>query len=142
MKIDAQTRSDIEALVYEHAWRLDFHQSATLGELYLEAGRLHGIGPDRQGRASIDAYGSVRAEQRQTVARHVCTNLRLTPLENGRIAGQLIITLFRHKGEGFGPADPVAVADAHDVYARDDDGSWKLAERRLSLAFESEAHKL
>src|SRR5579863_9927677 len=48
--IDPQIRSEIEALVVEHAWRLDHHQSGSLAELYTDDGRLLGIGPDRIGR--------------------------------------------------------------------------------------------
>lgn len=139
--IDAQIRHEIESLIYEHAWMFDNHESDKLADLYLEDGRLYGIGPERKGRAALRAYGTERAKMTHRAARHVCTNLRLVPLEDGRIGGQVMIILFSHDGEGLGTADPCALADAHDIYARDDDGNWKIAERRLQLAFESESHK-
>jgi hypothetical protein len=139
--IDAQVRHEIENLVYEHAWLLDSHESERLADLYLEDGRLYGIGPERQGREALTAYGVERAAMTGRTARHVCTNLRLAPLDDGRIKGHLMITLYRHDGEAPGPAEACALADAHDIYGRDADGRWKLAERRLELIFESESHK-
>lgn len=139
--IDAEIRHEIESLVYEHAWLIDSHQSNRLADLYLEDGRLYGIGPEQKGRDALLEHGKRRAAMTGRTARHVCTNLRLTPLDNGRVAGHLVTTLFSHDGEGLGTADPIAVADSHDIYAKDGDGRWKFAERRLELIFESEAHR-
>lgn len=139
--IDAQTRHEIENLIYEHAWLIDNHESDQLADCYLEDGRLYGIGPERKGRAALSEYGVKRAGMTGRTSRHVSTNLRLAPHEDGRIKGHLVITLFSYDGEGLGLADPCAVADAHDIYAKDRDGNWKIAERRLELIFESESHK-
>lgn len=139
--IDAQVRHEIESLIYEHAWLLDNHESERLADLYLEDGRLYGIGPERKGRDALTRYGTERAAMRDRSARHVCTNLRLMPMDDGRVRGHLVITLYRHDGTSPGPAEPCALADAHDIYARDADGRWKMAERRLELTFESESHR-
>lgn len=141
MVIDAQLRHDIESLVHEHAWLQDNGGGEQLADLYLEDGRLYGLGPEKKGRAAIAAYGKERTGIEGRTARHVCTNLRLTPGDDGQVAGHLLITLYRHDGEGLGPAEACALADAHDIYAQDADGQWKLAERRLELTFESEAHR-
>nr|ART40129.1 K166 [uncultured bacterium] len=138
--IDANTRAEIEALVIEHAYLLDHHQSEKLADLYTEDGKMHGIGPTQQGRAALLEYGKKRAAMKERQARHVCSNLRLVADGPDRIRGSLIITLFRTDGPAMGTADPVAVADANDIYVRKD-GRWRIAERRLSLAFESEAHR-
>ena len=139
--IDAETRNEIESLIYEHAWLLDNHESHRLADLYLDDGRLYGIGPERKGRDALTKYGTERAAMKDRSARHVCTNLRLAPLDDGRVKGHVVITLYRHDGDGLGPAEPSALADAHDIYAKDADGRWKLAERRLELTFESASHK-
>ncbi len=139
--IDVQDRQEIESLIYNHAWIQDNNDTEQLAELYLKDGRLHGIGPDRKGRAAIAEFGRKRHTPPDRIARHVCTNVRLTPLGDGRIKGHLYITLYRHVGGDLGPADPCALADAHDVYARDEKGQWKFSERRLELIFESESHK-
>lgn len=140
-EIDANTRAEIEALVIEHAYLLDHHQSEKLAELYTEDGKMHGIGPAQVGRAALMEYGKKRAAMRVRRARHVVSNLRLVADGPDRIRGALVITLFRTDGPGMGAADPVAVADANDTYVRGTDGRWRIAERKLSLAFESEAHR-
>ena len=138
--IDAQIRAEIEALVVEHAYLLDHHQSDKLAELYTEDGKMHGIGPTQQGRAALLEYGKKRAQMKQRTARHVISNLRLVEDGPDRIRGSLVITLFRFDGDKMGTADPVAVADANDVYVKKN-GRWRIAERKLSLAFESESHR-
>jgi len=141
MAIDAQIRSEIEALVHEHAWLLDNRGGEKLADLYIADGRLYGLGPEKKGKAAIAAYGMARTTIEGRTARHVCTNLRLSPVDGGRIAGHHLITLYRHDGDGLGPADACALADAHDIFAQDTDGHWKIAERRLDLVFESASHQ-
>ena len=138
--IDAQIRAEIEELVIEHAYLLDHHQSDKLAELYTEDGKMHGIGPTQQGRAALLEYGKKRAQMKQRTARHVVSNIRLVEDGPDRIRGALVITLFRFDGDKMGTADPVAVADANDVYVKKN-GRWRIAERALSLAFESESHR-
>ena len=58
---DPAIRAELEALIAEHAYRLDFHQSEDLGDLYTEDGRLIGAGPDCLGRGAVNAYGRGRA---------------------------------------------------------------------------------
>ncbi len=138
--VDAQTRSDIEDLIYEHAWLIDHHQSDRLADLYVETGRLTGISLNNVGREAITRYGAGRAQMKDRIARHVCSNLRLSALGPNRVQGELMIMLFRHDGPG-GLPNPVALADAHDTYVKGDDGKWRFEERRLELVFEAEAHK-
>lgn len=138
--VDAQTRSDIEDLIYEHAWLIDHHQSNRLADLYIETGRLTGISLNHVGREAIAQYGASRAKLTDRIARHVCSNLRLRQLGPDRVQGQLMIMLFRHDGPG-GLPDPVALADAQDIYVKGADGKWRFEERRLELVFEAEAHK-
>jgi hypothetical protein len=139
--IDPQLRSEIEALITEHAWLLDHHESDQLAELYAENGRLLGVGADRVGREAIAAYGRERAAMKDRRARHVWTNLRLVKDRPKRMRGGCTMTLFRSVGPALGTADPIAVADAQDIYVRCDDGRWRLEERRIVLAFESAGHK-
>ena len=138
--ITAQERCDIEALIYEHAWLLDHHRSETLADLYVEEGRLTGIGMNHVGREALQKYGSNRAKMTGRIARHLYNNLRLTRLDNDRIQGNVTITLYRHDGPN-GLPEPNAVADATDIYIKCDDGRWRFVERNLQLVFESEAHK-
>lgn len=139
--IDPAIRCEIEALIVEHSWMLDHHQSARLGELYAENGRMTGIGGDRIGRDAIASYGAERAKMANRSARHVNSNIRLVREGAARIRSLSSILLLRHDGEGLGTADPIALADAQDVFVRCDDGRWRFEERRLVLRFESEAHR-
>lgn len=138
-RIDAQVRSDIEALIYEHAWLVDHHQSDRLAELYTETGRIAGI-LNYSGRDEIAKYGAERAKMTNRIARHCYSNLRLIPLGEDRVEGHVTITLYRHDGAG-GLPEASGVADAHDVYVRGADGRWRFEERRLELIFESEEHR-
>lgn len=138
--VSAEIRSQIEELIYQHAWMLDHHQSEHLAELYAENGRLTGISLNHVGRDAIARYGSARAKMTNRIARHVCSNLQLRLLDPARVEGRLIITLYRHDGPG-GRPDPVAIANAHDIYVKLEDERWLFEQRRLELVFESEAHK-
>jgi len=139
--IDPVIRCEIEALIVEHSWMLDNHQSDGLGELYTESGRLTGIGPDRIGRAAITAYGRERAKMTVRKARHINTNIRLVKDGPKRVRSLCTITLFRHDGDDMGTADAVALADAADVFVHCDDGRWRFEERHLVLTFESAGHR-
>lgn len=134
-------RCEIEALIFEHAWMLDHHQSNQLADLYTDDGRLTGIGPDRVGHEAIASYGSDRAKMTERKARHVCTNIRLLKDGPKRIRSLCTITLFRSDGDEMGTADPVALADAEDVFVLCDDDRWRFESRHLILTFESEAHR-
>lgn len=134
-------RCAIETLIIEHAWLLDNHMSDRLGDLYVESGRMSGIGPERNGRAAIVTYGRDRAKMVQRKARHVTTNIRLLHDGPGRVSSICTITLFRYDGDQMGTADPVALADAEDVFVLCDDGQWRFESRHLVLRFESESHR-
>tara|TARA_R110002110_G_scaffold269682_2_gene485330 strand:+ start:936 stop:1382 length:447 start_codon:yes stop_codon:yes gene_type:complete len=138
---DPAIRCEIEALIVEHAWMLDHHQSNQLADLYTDGGRLTGIGPDRIGHEAIASYGRKRAKMIERKARHVCTNIRLLKDGPKRIRSLCTITLFRCDGDEMGTADPVALADAEDVFVLCDDGRWRFEARHLILTFESEAHR-
>jgi ketosteroid isomerase-like protein len=138
---DPAVRCEIEALITEHAWMLDHHESSRLAELYTENGRITGIGPERIGRAAIDKYGKERAKMIERKARHVCTNIRLVKKGEKLVHGLCTITLFRYDGDVMGNADPVALADAEDVFVQCEDGRWRFAARHLVLTFESAAHR-
>ncbi|WP_425417625.1 nuclear transport factor 2 family protein [Oricola indica] len=139
--INPAIRCEIEALIVEHSWMLDNHESGQLGELYVESGKMTGIGGDRIGRAAISEYGRSRAKMTSRFARHVNSNIRLVSIGPDRISSLSSILLLRHDGEGLGPADPIALADAEDIFVLDTDGRWRFEHRNLVLRFESEAHR-
>ena len=137
---DPAVRCEIESLIMEHSWMLDHHRSDRLGDLYTQDGRLTGLGGTRIGREAISKYGQERAKMTTRAARHVNTNIRLVKEGPKRVRGICSIMLLRHDGEGMGTADPIALADAEDVFVQGDDGHWRFEHRHLVLRFESAAH--
>ena len=49
--------------------------------------------------------------------------------------GWVVLTLYRHDGSGEGSAAPLLIAEYADRYAREPDGTWLFAERRLAVLF-------
>lgn len=137
----SNVRTEIEALVAEHAWLVDHGQAHRIHELYLPDGCLLGIGPDLIGRDAIAAYGRERGNMVGRTARHICGTMRLVALEDGRFRGTVPHTLYRHDGTGKGLPEPMAVGDYEDIYARDNEGRFRFAERRVVVVFEAEAHR-
>lgn len=138
---DAALRAELEALITEHAYRLDMNCSEDLAELYTEDGRLLAPNFTCEGPEAINAYGRERAAARNRRVRHVCTNFRFWEDGPDRARGLCFILLFRSNGPELSPAEPIALADAHDIYRRGPDRVWRIQERRIVLSFESAAHK-
>ena len=128
-------REALEALVMDHAWLIDQGRADEIPRLYTEDGSLHGVGPDLVGRDAIAAWSVNRAAMRDRVSRHVCTNFRLVPVSDDEVHGTSILTVFRHDGAGQRGTTPFMVADCDAVYRRGDDGTWRIARRRLTPAF-------
>ncbi len=132
---DAGVRTAIAGLVAEYVWLIDHGAADRVASLFTEEGRLLGLGEDIVGRAAIAAWGERRAAMRERTTRHVCTNLRLTHESPGRVRGTVLLTVYRHDGPPPRPATPFMVGDFEDIYERGQDGSWRIAERRLVPAF-------
>jgi ketosteroid isomerase-like protein len=130
-------RQAIEALVNEHAWLIDHGRADEVAQLYLEDGRLLGIGPPRTSRAAILEWACQRAAMRERKSRHVQTNLRLEPCEDASVKGTTVVTLYRHDGGGVASPTPFLVGEFADHFRRDATGNWRFAERSLSILFGS-----
>jgi ketosteroid isomerase-like protein len=126
-----------ERLVYEYCHLIDLGTADRVHELFTddgvwEAGRIvmTGIEEIREG------FGR-RAEMSRT-SRHVCTNVVINVLSEDSAEGVSYVTLYRHDGEGDGPAptndQPVMVGHYADRFARTEDG-WRIAHRRAEIAF-------
>ena len=129
-------RLEIEALNAEFAYLIDHDRSAEVADLFTEDG-IYGrsAGGSSVGREAIrDSYRR-RKDAGIRTARHIFTNLRLTPLADGRVAGNCILLLFAQDGPPPHPADPMVVADYDDVYERGDDGRWRFKKRVITWIF-------
>lgn len=138
---DAALRAELETLITEHAYRLDMNCSENLAELYTEDGSLIAPNFACEGPEAINGYGRDRAAAKTRRVRHVCTNFRFWEDGPEQARGLCFILLFRSNGSDLSPAEPIALADAHDIYRRCPDGVWRIKERRVVLSFESAAHK-
>src|SRR5690606_9155468 len=110
-------RLEIEALNAEFAYLIDHDQSAGVADLFTEDG-VYGrsAGGSSVGREAIrDSYRR-RKDAGVRTARHIFTNLRLTPLADRRVAGNCILLLFAQDGPPPHPAEPMVVADYDDIY--------------------------
>ena len=133
--IDDSTRLAIETLIHDHAWLIDHGQADRVVNLYTDHARLLGIGAEKSGRDAIAAWATGRAAMTGRRSRHVQSNIRLLPMPDGRVSGTVLLTLYRHDGDGPAPAAPLLVAEYEDIYAQAGDGTWRFAERRLTVLF-------
>jgi hypothetical protein len=137
--VDGAARAEIEELIFLHAWLLDHGRGEEIADLYTSDGVLAGVGPERRGRDGILGYARARKPSR--TARHVCSNIRVQKVDDERMTGTFIITLYRSDDTPPLDATPVAVADIDDEYRRCEDGRWRIGRRRISIIFEAPAHR-
>ena len=133
--IEPQARHAIEQLVHEHAWLIDHGQADRVTALYAEDARVFGIGPDMVGHDAIGAWAGQRAAMTERRSRHVQSNIRLVAVSPDRVLGCVLLTLYRHDGDGKADAKALMVAEYDDVYQRGKDAVWRFAERRLTVLF-------
>lgn len=133
--VDSATRLAIERLIYDHAWLIDHGQADRVPELYTEAARMLGVGPDKVGRSAITAWAQERAAMTTRRSRHVQSNIRLEAVSPTVVNGTVILTLYRHDGDGPGSPAPLLIGEYEDVYQRGADDDWRFSERKLSVIF-------
>jgi hypothetical protein len=132
-------RLEIDALNVEFAYLIDHDQSEHVPELFTKDG-VYGrsTGQRSVGREAIRESYKRRKDHGLRTARHIFTNLRLTPLADGLVGGACILTLFARDGLPPHPAEPLVVADYDDIYARCDDGRWRFKQRLITWVFARE----
>lgn len=132
--VDTETRCAIEALVTEHAYRVDHQLSDTVWELYAEDGSLTGLAamhlPTLE---EIKAWGAKRVTDTDTVVRHIQSNLRLR-WEDGVLKGNLYYQMLRGTQADSSNAAPVSMGEFDDEYTLVD-GEWKIRTRVISRYF-------
>ena len=133
--IEPADRLAIEALIYEFGWLIDHGEAQKLPGLFTDDGRVLGVGPDKVGQQAIGDWGRERAGMRQRRSRHVQSNIRLQAISASVASGTVILTLYRHDGEGPGSPSPLLIGDYQDVYERGSDDRWRFSERSLTVHF-------
>jgi len=144
--MDHDTRQAIqracEQLAIEYARSVDFRDYDNFVELFSEDATLE-LGQKIQGKAAIAKSLSRRPDQLRS--RHVITNVFVDVISETQARGLCYLTLYRHIGEESLKAGPVAldgpaaVGHYEDAYQLTDQG-WRIASRRLHMAFRNDAH--
>ena len=98
-------RLEIDALNAEFAYLIDHDQSDRVAELFTEDG-VYGrsTGQRSAGRDAIRQSYQRRKDHGVRTARHIFSNLRLTPIADGLVGGTCILTLFAQDGPPPHPA--------------------------------------
>jgi len=132
-------RLEIDALNAEFAYLIDHDQSDRVAELFTEDG-VYGrsTGQRSAGRDAIRQSYQRRKDHGVRTARHIFSNLRLTPIADGLVSGTCILTLFAKDGPPPHPADPLVIADYDDIYERCADGRWRFKQRIITWIFARE----
>jgi hypothetical protein len=136
--VDAQVWSDISGLISEQIWRIDHGQIMQAFELFADAPRLEFLPPSPRagvydGRNAVHGWFVERAKNTH-VSRHVISNLRMAPREDGSVEASHLLMLFRDGLEGRRVTDPMFVADVDEVFVRERD-VWKIAKRVITPIF-------
>jgi ketosteroid isomerase-like protein len=129
-------RLEIDALNAEFAYLIDHDQSEGVADLFTEDG-VYGrsTGQRSTGREAIRDSYRLRKDAGVRTARHIFSNLRLTPISDTQLRGSVILTLFAEDGPPPHPAEPLVIADYDDIYELSDDGRWRYRERIISWIF-------
>jgi len=129
-------RCAIEALNAEFAHRIDRGNPEDVAELFVEDGSYGRASGERShGHAELRAAYRQRSARGPRTARHLFSNLRLTPRADGDLDGSCVLTLFAADGVPPHVADPFLVADYDDIYRRCDDGRWRYVSRTITWLF-------
>lgn len=129
-------RHACEDLVVAYTHYVDFGDAARVAELFTDDGvweseqtRMEGVDELREG------FGRRQGLVERT-SRHVCTNFRLTMIDERTAEGLVYFTLYRHDGND-DPAPlegPLMVGQYRDTFVLTEDG-WRFAHRRAEAAF-------
>ena len=132
--VPLDVRIAIEQLVHDFAYRVDFGPVETIADLFAEDGWYAWGGKRSVGHDAIRETYRQRAARGVRTARHLCTNLRVSLLDDNHARGQSIWLIFAEDGPPPHPAVPLLVADVFDVYVRRD-GRWLFQSRELEDVF-------
>src|SRR4051812_30340905 len=97
LALDPQIVRELQWLLTEWAYLLDHGRAAEVVGLFTEDGVYDSAGRRSVGREELRERFAAR-QARQRTARHVWSNLRLTPSAPGEIKGEALLLVFRHDG--------------------------------------------
>lgn len=125
-------RAELTALCTEYVWRVDNGHAAHIPDLFTAEGVWIGPWGTMRGQTELDAAWKKRA-QWTVRTRHLLTNLRFSAPSPDRAEGHISQIVFAADGDAPWPTDPSVIAENIDSYARDADGVWRFASRRVVM---------
>jgi len=123
-----------QILAYWHD--VDRNWGRNAHEFYTADGRYTTSQKSRQGRDEIRAFYSDREARGERVARHLVSNLHVVSRSPTRVQAIWVLLIYASDGVPVLPASvPNLIADVSDEFVRDDQGCWRLAERKIIPLF-------
>jgi len=119
----------IERLMTLFGRYADCGDGERLASLFLLDGTLSLGGTVSRGRSAIESFAKERAAASVRVTRHLWSNLELRAEDDGRFHASAIQQTYELIAET--QSTQVRVSDLEDVFARDSDGTWRFASRRI-----------
>lgn len=114
---------------------IDHNDGKRVHEFFVPDGTITFDQYSVQGIAAIEGVYRARRDGTARVTRHIATNLRVEPLDEGRVRVRSTLVLFADNGNLPLPsAGPKLVADVDDVLQKLQ-GRWLMRSRRISHVF-------
>lgn len=130
------SRTAIEDLLTEFAFRLDQHGGAGIEDLFTVGGTLTMDDAKLQGRDEVRAGYEQRASRGARTARHLINNVRVTMLGTERANVVSSMVLYAADGEPVLTSQPpLIVADYNDVVVCEPGAGWRFESRQLTTLF-------
>lgn len=133
---------ECERLVTRCCHYVDHGEAQRIADLFTEDGVWTAPGiVTMRGQQELRKGLGERQARTTRVARHVCTNLLLTVIDENTAEGVVYLTLYRHdrkEGEDEGelaPLEaPLMLGEYRDRFVRTPDG-WRIAHREVAVSF-------
>ncbi len=139
--VSAHDRQAIENVIHRFYWLVDRGRAAETAALFSANARItFGPGSPSPGTIEGDAIpGAMQARQAQSnvTTRHVLSNICMTANDDGTVACDSLLTLFRSDSE-VRDTIPATVADIVEILVNED-GDWKIRERTVLPIFNRSA---
>ncbi|MBT7953843.1 MAG: SnoaL-like domain-containing protein [Rhodospirillaceae bacterium] len=138
-KIGTELRQELGDLITTFCWYADHGEAAKIPELFTLDGRISAPGMDVQGKADLTELFETRAKQAGRLSRHLWSNLRILSASPDRIEAVVTATTFIGTGDQPAMPETYVVGDSYETFEKGSDGHWRIAERRLDLAFKADS---
>lgn len=133
MITDVEVRAAIADLNARFAWALDLHDWAALREVL--SPDVHYVSVGREFHDAEAVVESFQTRDADRTTRHGLGNLLLSLDAPGTVLGKGSWHTFASNDRERGGVPLFMVADFHDIYRRDGDGAWRIAERVITPVF-------